>query len=62
MALDPIVQQMIDDANEKLARGEIIAHRRFDPEIVNDMIEQERSGMDRRQHLRSDADRRKAEQ
>ena len=57
--MDPIVRAMVEDAEAKLARGEMIAHRRFDPEIVAEMIEEEkRNGIERRQHRRGAADRR----
>lgn len=48
---DPIIQDMIDAAQS----GTVINLRPYatDPVVVMDMIEQERSGMERRQHARS---------
>lgn len=57
MPMDPIVQQMIKDAEE----GGVINHRAHltDPQIIEDMIK--RSGLERRQHPRPGAvDRRKS--
>ena len=58
MNADPIVQQMIEDAQA----GGVINRRAHltDRQVVLDMIEEERNGMDRRQHEREQADRRKA--
>jgi len=52
---DPIVQQMIDEASDRVIN--LRAHL-TDRQVILDMIEEERSGMERRQHERGTADRR----
>ena len=55
MNADPIVQQMIDEASDRVIN--LRAHL-TDRQVILDMIEEERSGMERRQHERGTADRR----
>ena len=56
MNADPIVQQMIEDAEA----GGVINLRAHltDRQVILDMIEEERNGIERRQHERGTADRR----